>query len=516
MKAKLFCLILIVFSLGLPSYAGPDPMQIAGGARSIAMGRTVVVQPGDVNSIFLNPANAAYLKQWNLTSMYSSLLEGEITYTLIGGSQTSDYGTVGVAYLNAGTTGIGVTSLGATGRVVATGTSFDYFSSVTSFVYGKKLLDNLAVGINLKYFNESFTNQTGGTASGRDLDLGLIYQARDDLFLGFAQQNILPQKNGGEMVWGTGAKEGIPFKSKTGLAYFPHKDLVIAADLDYARSTPLLLHSGIEWQASPALALRAGLEQTALSTNDTAINLTVGLGLKSDGLSYDYAYYFDNSLSANSTHYFTISYSPPREYKREKEIAKAREHLQKKAPKKEIIFSDVPQDFWAHDAIYALARANIINGFPDGTYKPEKVLTRAELSTLLIKSKGLEIKEENQEVFTDIPNHHWAKPYIREAVREGLVNGYPDRTFRPNQGINREEAVKVNSEYDQLRKEVQDAPFKDVAKDRWSAKYISAAKRQRWLDYINSDRFSPKQEFTRAEAAYILYKTRFIKRLLAN
>ncbi|OGC41396.1 hypothetical protein A2548_00960 [candidate division WOR-1 bacterium RIFOXYD2_FULL_41_8] len=270
------------------------------------------------------------------------------------------------------------------------------------------------------------------------------------------------------------------------------------------------------------MAFRAGLEQVPLSTNDTAINITTGLGIKNDGFSYDYAFCFDNTLSANSTHYFTISYAPPeekrpatnpapnKEVKEVEPIKKEKKEEEKQPP----LFPDVPKDYWAREAIEALAQANIINGLPDGSYQPEKNISRAELSTLLIKSQGIKPAQAETEIFKDIPSHHWAREYIGEAAKQGLVNGYPDKTFQPNNGINREEAIKVNVEYDQLPKEEGPAPFSDIAQQRWSAKYISAAKKQRWLDYIKADYFQPKRDFTRAEAAYILYKTSFIEKKL--
>jgi hypothetical protein len=123
----------------IPAFAiSLDPMRIGAGARSVSMGRTAAAITGNINSLFINPANAAYLPKWGLTSMYTSLLEGDISYTLLGGATKTNWGTFGLAYMGSGTSGIQPTTLEA-GRVIAGGSAFDYASSVISAVYGREI-----------------------------------------------------------------------------------------------------------------------------------------------------------------------------------------------------------------------------------------------------------------------------------------------------------------------------------------------------------------------------------------
>ena len=121
----------LLLSLSLNSgvaRAALDPFKIGLGARSIAMGRTAAAMDKDLNSIFINPANAAYIEGPGLSSMYTNLSE-EINYKYLAVENKFRFGNFGLAYLSAGSGGFTSTSLEA-GRVVSTGNAFDYSSSL--------------------------------------------------------------------------------------------------------------------------------------------------------------------------------------------------------------------------------------------------------------------------------------------------------------------------------------------------------------------------------------------------
>lgn len=287
--------------------AAIDPTRIGLGARMIALGRTAAAAPGDVNSIFVNPANAAYLADPALSSMYSNLSE-DITYNYLDAATPFKYGVFGLAYLTAGSGGFNQTTI-ESGRVVGTGNSFDYSSSVLCLAYGREIMNALSAGTTLKIFNRGFSGINGGTGNGFDMDLGLLWKPKDNLRVGLSQQNTLPSSIAA-INWGTGAKEGIPFNTKLGLNYTIRKDVMLAADLDYASNNPLLLHGGAEWTPLAWLAVRGGLDQMATANSTAVTNYTAGVGLNYRGFSFDYAYYMDNVLtSANSAHYFSLSYA---------------------------------------------------------------------------------------------------------------------------------------------------------------------------------------------------------------
>ena len=281
-----------------------DPMSLGVGARSLAMGRTNTVLPGDINALFVNPANAAYLEDWGATSMYTSLLEGDIAYTLLGGAKKTIWGGIGVAYLGGGTSAIPTTTRDADSRIGGTGSAFDYSNTTITLAYGKELKPDLSAGGSIKLFSKSFSGQSSG--SGFDMDLGLLYKLRNGLDLGLTLQNVLPEGMGG-LNWGTGVKEDMAMGIKGGLNWQIRQGLLWLADADLS---PFSLHTGIEWQPLSVLALRGGLEQVPIGSTTNVTNLGAGVGLMYRGIHFDYAYFKDGSLDANSTHFFTLSFVP--------------------------------------------------------------------------------------------------------------------------------------------------------------------------------------------------------------
>lgn len=90
------------------------------------------------------------------------------------------------------------------------------------------------------------------------------------------------------------------------------------------------------------------------------------------------------------------------------------------------------------EAVYKLNSLGIINGYPDNTFKPENLITRAEVSSILTKLAEIELTNDEPK-FYDISNH-WAKDYINAIYGQGVVSGYPDGTFKPQNNITYGEA----------------------------------------------------------------------------
>ena len=106
------------------------------------------------------------------------------------------------------------------------------------------------------------------------------------------------------------------------------------------------------------------------------------------------------------------------------------------------IFSDVPDFEWFNEPVSTLARASVLTGYEDLTFRPNEPITRAELATILTRLTVLEKTESDVTPanFKDLAGH-WAAANIRTAAANGWVTGYPDGTFRPDQNVNRAEAV---------------------------------------------------------------------------
>ena len=85
-------------------------------------------------------------------------------------------------------------------------------------------------------------------------------------------------------------------------------------------------------------------------------------------------------------------------------------------------------------------RYGIANGYLDGTFRPEQPVSRAELVKLIASYFTV---EGGTSPFPDVPDGHWAAEVVSFAAEEGWVSGYPDGTFRPDAPVSRAEAVKI-------------------------------------------------------------------------
>ena len=101
-------------------------------------------------------------------------------------------------------------------------------------------------------------------------------------------------------------------------------------------------------------------------------------------------------------------------------------------------YTDVPADAWYNNAVSTLSNAGIIDGYEDGTFKPDGNITRAEFATIAVRF--FEATYDGEDLFSDIAGH-WAQDYINEAANAGIVDGYPDGTFGPQKLITRAEAM---------------------------------------------------------------------------
>lgn len=116
-------------------------------------------------------------------------------------------------------------------------------------------------------------------------------------------------------------------------------------------------------------------------------------------------------------------------------------------------FSDVAKGKWYNRAISTLANAGIIKGDPAGTYRPDDPITRAEMAAIIARFGDF---KEGGKTFNDISGH-WAQKYIELAASNGWINGNPDGTFKPNNNITRAETVAmINRVLDRQTKDVSD------------------------------------------------------------
>ena len=127
-------------------------------------------------------------------------------------------------------------------------------------------------------------------------------------------------------------------------------------------------------------------------------------------------------------------------------------------------FTDVKAGMWCNRAIATLTNMGIIKGYTDGSFQPNKSITRAELATIIARFAKLDV---NTKTFSDI-NGHWAQKNIELAAGNGWINGYEDGTFRPNNNITRAETfAMINRVLDRQTESVSDLlPTSDM--NMWS------------------------------------------------
>ena len=106
------------------------------------------------------------------------------------------------------------------------------------------------------------------------------------------------------------------------------------------------------------------------------------------------------------------------------------------------MFPDVPNSHWASCDINKLAINNVVVGYPDGYFNPNRNISRAEFATMLVKGFNMNPQYgRTTSQFSDVSRDNWANAAIAKAVDEDLLKGYPNRTFRPNAPVTRVEAL---------------------------------------------------------------------------
>jgi hypothetical protein len=101
-----------------------------------------------------------------------------------------------------------------------------------------------------------------------------------------------------------------------------------------------------------------------------------------------------------------------------------------------LAFTDVPAEFWGRRFIDVLSSRGIIKGFPDYSFRPNQPVTRAEFAAILQQAFDKRVTSTSTN-FKDISAEHWAIPAINQSLNTGFLKGYPDSTFRPDQRIPR-------------------------------------------------------------------------------
>ena len=179
-------------------------------------------------------------------------------------------------------------------------------------------------------------------------------------------------------------------------------------------------------------------------------------------------------------------------------------------------FPDVPDGYWASCDINTLTQNHVIAGYPDRTFKPTLPISRAEMATLVVKGFNLDNDyTSTTNMFNDVPQSHWANKTIAKAVNNGMMAGYPNNLFKPDQSISRAEALTI------MAKGI-NCPMDECKANEILSQYCDGDTVPNWAkvpvakvletgaisEFPNSNQISPNKDASRAEIASMLENVR--------
>ena len=173
-------------------------------------------------------------------------------------------------------------------------------------------------------------------------------------------------------------------------------------------------------------------------------------------------------------------------------------------------FTDVPDSYWAHDAIYELSSQGYVNGYPDGTFKPGSQIIRAEFVTIMDKVLKLTSYTPQAPMFSDVNPDDWFYQGVDTAVYAGIAKGYGDGTFGSDRPITREEIacvlVQALGETDEAMASMSaKTNFTDDASiSSWARGFVVVAVKDGLLKGYPDGSFGPQGTATRAEACAMI------------
>ncbi len=161
-------------------------------------------------------------------------------------------------------------------------------------------------------------------------------------------------------------------------------------------------------------------------------------------------------------------------------------------------FSDVPASYWASSVIAEVYSLGCISGYPDGTFRPNKSITRAEFVTMLVKAFKLPVATS---IFFDDTVRHWARDYIGTALHAGIATGYRAISFGPDDPITREQMAVMIAKAAKLKASVAESYFNDRGdSSAWARSALAAVAQFGMMMGYPDGSFHPRQQATRAEA----------------
>ncbi len=170
-------------------------------------------------------------------------------------------------------------------------------------------------------------------------------------------------------------------------------------------------------------------------------------------------------------------------------------------PDEKPVLNDI-DGHWAQDKIDYLVGIGAISGYPDGTFRPDAPITRAEFAKVIVDA--FELKGTGK-VFEDTADH-WAKNYVAIAAANGIVLGYNENEFGPDDLITREQMAIIIVKAAGLAEETGVLDFIDEGNvSSWAYNWVVSAVENNLMSGYEDNSFKPLNNATRAEAVTVIY-----------
>ena len=145
----------------------------------------------------------------------------------------------------------------------------------------------------------------------------------------------------------------------------------------------------------------------------------------------------------------------------------------------------------------------LLVGYAEGTFGPERNMTRAEVTTMFARllTEQIEADKTYSSTFNDVAKNCWAANYIGYMQQFGIVTGYEDGSFRPDAPVTRAEFAAIASRFEKLTQGSKS--FTDVPDTHWAVRYINFAATRGWVTGYEDGSFKPEHSITRAEVAAV-------------
>lgn len=181
-------------------------------------------------------------------------------------------------------------------------------------------------------------------------------------------------------------------------------------------------------------------------------------------------------------------------------------------PPKDLSFTDLKDVSWAEEAIRHLQDQGVVSGKEDGIFAPNDSVTRAEFCKILVNSyQLLDAKAESS--FADVAKDAWYYSYVSSAYCYGIINGYEDSCFRPDESVSREEMVTMLYRLLQKKRLIEEVSsvenmFRDFDNiSDYAKNAVLILSNAGYVKGAGEEQFLPKNTASRAEVCVLIYNT---------